>query len=436
MSIPKIIWAVWCDFNKKSDGVLTDDLTYFKERIIQQHPKWKVNIITSYSVLTEYIKENNILLQIIDNNYIFAAHKSDAIRFFLLNKFGGFWLDLSTFLFVSLDIYYIKQPSATFIGCYTPPFIIEEFMFGSLNEMYDSVKYNKVLQKFVPFQEKFIKLNDEYKKFPFIPENFFIASVPGHPITNNVLTQLLSFWESALPNIVSDETRCYEVNKLMNNLAGKIFIINDLNYSLSTTFSDDDYSIKKFKENVINNIWHCGYVFNYLQMYIAMVNYIKMNHCEITQEENTNKIETIYNQELCTDNQNTNTCNNLVIKNPDGSTIYLFSLTYNRIIKWSNSVDERISFDNTYITNLIKRTDPNNFKQQITREIINKGIYQIKFGSWTRDSKIINLLKQKFPIIKGGNKYKITRKHNKQQKSKNGKKVNNYRLSKKYFYII
>ncbi len=36
-----------------------------------------------------------------------SLNKTDVIRFFLLQEYGGFWLDLSTFLFTSLDIYYV-----------------------------------------------------------------------------------------------------------------------------------------------------------------------------------------------------------------------------------------------------------------------------------------------------------------------------------------
>ena len=35
MSIPKIIWALWCNFDKKTDGMLTDSIRYFKDRIIK-----------------------------------------------------------------------------------------------------------------------------------------------------------------------------------------------------------------------------------------------------------------------------------------------------------------------------------------------------------------------------------------------------------------
>ena len=125
MTIPKIIWAIWCNFDNKTDGILNERLTYFKDRIIQQHPGWTVNIITKWNELLDYIKEDEHLMKIFNNSFISAQHKSDAIRFFLLQKYGGFWIDISTFLLTPLDIYYEKQPNATFITYYTPPLMVE-----------------------------------------------------------------------------------------------------------------------------------------------------------------------------------------------------------------------------------------------------------------------------------------------------------------------
>ena len=34
MNIPKIIWALWCNFDKKTDAILNTSTRYFKDRII------------------------------------------------------------------------------------------------------------------------------------------------------------------------------------------------------------------------------------------------------------------------------------------------------------------------------------------------------------------------------------------------------------------
>lgn len=403
MSIPKIIWALWCNFDKKTDGMLTDSIRYFKDRIIEQHPEpeWQVNIITNWEILISYISKNEVLMQILNNEFINSAHKSDAIRFFLLSEYGGFWLDISTFLFTSLDIYYIKQPKATFIGYYTPPFMVEQIIFSSLGEMFDGVKYNEVVKKFKTLQTDYIKLNENYNTYPFIPENFFIASIPKHPIINEILFNLLKFWGDSIPLITDKETLCYQINLLMSDLAEQVFSIKHINNDLIKTYTHDDITNNNFLKNLLNEEWHCGYVFNYIQMYIAIVNYIKNNNLQITQEENENELKTEYNEDLCSIDNNINACKNILATNQqDGSVIYLISLSYNRLIKWANTMDERISFDDTYISNLFNSIGktPGVTKETVIQDIINMGIYQIKFSSWTRKSKIIDKIMELYPL--------------------------------------
>jgi hypothetical protein len=456
MSIPKIIWALWCNFDTKTDGKLTPSVEYFKNRIIQQHsdPKWQINIITSWDKLISYVNKNAVLMKILNNEFIIPAHKTDVIRFFLLQEYGGFWLDLSTFLFTSLDIYYVKQPNATFIGYYTPPFMVEEIMFSSLGDMFDSIKYNVVVQKFKTIQADYIKLNEKYINYPFIPENFFIASIPKHPIIIEILDNLLKFWDDSMPLITDKETLCHQINILMNDLAGQVFSIKHLNNDLIKICTKDDITNSNFLKNILNEEWHCGYVFNYIQMYIAVVNYIQRNNLQITQEENAKELKTDYNKDLCSIDNGINACKNIVATNAeDKSVIYLLSLSHNRLIKWANTMDERISFDNTYISNLLNDIGktPETTKESVIQHIIDMGIYQIKFSSWTRGSKIINKIIETYPldtsiklstpalrniVIKsseppinkniksyGGLKSRKPRKHKKSKKSKKSRKM-------------
>ncbi len=90
MSIPKKIWALWCNFKEKKDGQMNEQLTFFKDRIIKQHPEWEVNIIVSWDVLINYINKSEFLMKLIENEFVSAAHKSDAIRFFFFKDTAGF----------------------------------------------------------------------------------------------------------------------------------------------------------------------------------------------------------------------------------------------------------------------------------------------------------------------------------------------------------
>jgi len=427
MSIPRKIWAIWCDFKNKKDGVLNEQIAYFRDRIIKQHPNWEVNIIVSWDLLIHYINANAFLMNLINNEFVNAAHKSDSIRFFLLKEHGGFWLDISTFLFKPLDVYYELQPNSKFIGFYTPPFMVEEIIFSFLGDMFDNVKYDQVVKKFKSQQANFIKLNEKYKKYPFIPENFFIASTPNHEIVTDTYNQLEEFWTNAFPNITSPETLCYEINKLMNNLAKEIFDINDINYTTSILFDSKDIINEKYSLKTLDNIWHCGYVFNYLQMYKSIVNYMIKNDSVITQETNENAFSdpeySQYKDILCSTDGDINACKNIVATDKD-NVLYLMSLSQHRLIKWANTMNDRVSFNNTYINAMLELVKNKQLSDaDLIENIVKMGIYQIKFSSWTRDSNIIPKLMDIFPnaVGKGKGKGKKKTKKRKQKKRNNSK---------------
>ena len=445
-NIPKKIWAIWVNFTAKTNGELTKVLEYFKTRIESQHqpPDWEINIITSYDKLREFIEEEPVLNQIVDNQYINPAHKSDAIRFFLLKKFGGFWIDLSTFLFVSLDIYLDKQPTAKFIGYFTPPFMIEEIIFDPLNKMIDSIKYSKVIKKFKPLQDEYIKLNNDYKDYPFMPENFFIASVQNGEIITDIYEMLINFWGNAIPNITNNDLLCNEINILVNGYAKDIFDINYLDYNLTQIYDNEDMSNDNFKKYTLNRLWNCGYIFNYLQMYIAIVNYIKKNNLEITQEadvENKPDNYNVYASDLCSKEDSfgkkINSCQNVIANsNANDECLYLLSLSHNRIIKWGDSMEERVSFDNTYIDERLNSINNKIDSEKLISDLIEMGIYQIKFSSWTRNSPIIEKLMSKYPPPISGTggklrKRRYTKKCKRRKCKKHTKNIQNKNFTKR-----
>lgn len=418
--IPLIIWCLWCDFKNKRGCPISDQLQYFKDRIIFQHPLWNVNIITEWSTLMDLIQDDNTLIRLLDNPIIGPQHKSDAIRFFLLNKFGGFWVDLSTFLLTSLDVYLDTHPNSTFITYYTPPFMVEEILFSSLNPMFDRVDFDEIVKKVKPVQGKYIKLNEKYKKYPFIPENFFIACIPGHPIIQDIYHQIITFWRDSIPRIVDASTLCYELNKLMNNLAGEVFEINDLNYELLQLFDNDTTADKNFLMDIFDKVWNCGYIFNYLQMYISIIGYIKSNHLLITQEPSANRLEE-HSENLCSEeNENINSCQNIVcIDRNTKEEIYLLSLSTSRLIKWGNTMSSRISMEDTYLSKKIAMIENGTLEpEMLIRDILSMGIYQIKFSSWTRDSAIIPKIMEIYPTPFENGKGRRKRKRKSKRKSK------------------
>ena len=395
MSVPKIIWAVWLNFNEKADGKLDIKLKWYKERIIQLHPTWQVNIIHKWDSLLDYISDDLLLTSLVNNEYVIPASKSDAIRFFLLNKHGGFWLDLTTFLICPLDVYLENQPHATFIGYYTPSYMIEQIIFDSLGEMMDSIKWTQIIKKFKDKQKKYIRLNKEYSNYPFIPESFFVASIPNHFITNDIYNETMLFWKKTLPLVNSKEDLDFYINSNMSRLTDTIFIINSLDLNISREFDEKNITNIHFKEKLLNNVWHGGYILIYLQMYKSLIKYIKTHKISLHSEHiGTLNEHSRYQTSLCFDDNRINSCQNIIGKNHSNSNIlYLLSLSYNRLIKWADTKVERISFHNTYIERMLKKIIAKKLsKDKLLDNLKNNGVYQIKLSHWTKNSPIVDIL--------------------------------------------
>ena len=140
-------------------------------------------------------------------------------------------------------------------------------------------------------------------------------------------------------------------------------------------------------------------------------NEFNIKNATITQEINKqipDELRRVAN-DLCSIDGSIKSCDNIIATNGD-IVVYLLSLSYNRLIKWENTMNERITFDNTYIRKQIDdvvsdKLDAN----QLIQDIINMGIYQIKFSSWTRKSNIIEMFMKVYPInptSTGGKTYK------------------------------
>ena len=71
-----------------------------------------------------------------------------------------------------------------------------------------------------------------------------------------------------------------------------------------------------------------------------------------------------------------NNCNNLILKVED-EYILLLSASYNRLGKWSNKLEERLSWNNTYLGNKLKLIKDMNTQDAIFNDLINNGFYQL-----------------------------------------------------------
>ena len=407
--IPKIIWMVWCDFDNGKDGVLNETLEFYKNRIIQLHDEkyWKCNIITKWTNLIHFLDKDINMLNIIQNKYINAPNKSDVVRFYLLNKYGGFWIDFSTFVLTSLDVYY--KYDANFICIYSPSIFIEQWIIKPFSFAFHNFNFKKN-DRLSKIQNKFIKRKGIYKKYPFITENFFIGSIPNHYITNTTLTQLIHFWKHALPNIIDKETLCFEMNKYNHILMSNIFDMTFANNIIYNIFKDENNENEKKK--LLDDIYSsCGYYFNYLQIYKALIEYIHNRKPIITQPTPTNTSDSFIKEikdyhNICFTKDDIASCKNIIIDTKKDK-ILLVSAMHGRTIKWSNIPKNRTSLEKTYLEkNINYYKDINKF----INKMIKNNIYQIKFSVWTRNSKIIPVLIRKTtknkPKMKINNKTK------------------------------
>jgi hypothetical protein len=390
---PKIIHFLWLNFNNKADGNLDTTLNFFKDRIETLHPTdkgWKINFISNWEQCLESIKSEKWLLELLNNDYVGPAHKSDALRYYYLYTMGGVWVDLSTFLVTSFDNL-VEQNKEGFTCYYMPSNVCASWLIKLSSEIFESITMRTYKNSIIPIQNKLISIRD--KNFDFITENYFMIFSKNNAICEDVLHQLRSFWSSTLQKINSKEDYCNELNMLMYDLFKKAYNMTipyldllDLEIGVDTKYI------------ILKEYFDCAYFFNYLQLYLAVCNYSNKNKGELKNISNsTEKNNTIllpdlssFSKELC----DSNSCNNKVITFTDtNKNINLLSASYNRLSKWSDDRSKRISWENTLAGDILKTENPN----EVLRMLQEIEIYQLKYSSYTRSkSASIERLKELF----------------------------------------
>jgi len=369
--IPKIIWALWIDFNSKKNGEITEDLMFFSNRIRFLHPDYQVNIITEWKQLVEYVKEEEMIIKLLDNTHVISAHKADVIRWFLLKNHGGIWIDLSTFLLAPVDSL-IENKS--FVCFYASTKDAEQWIIKPFENIYNNLSF-KERQVFLNNQENYISLKDV--NFDFIPENYFICSTKDHEITSSIYKMLNDFWTKNIELMVCQTTMAFYINLYMLKLIKQIFNIN-----LSQLTED---FIPNRDCIYLKDIVDCGYLFNYLQMYISIRDYCK--NLDYTESYINNEVQSMSLFKM------DKYCDNIEFIFKD-TRISLLSATFIRTLKWSDKLENRMSWEGTYLGELIKNVNTQEEANVLLNLFIDYKIYQFKFGSWTRNSTIISLLKK------------------------------------------
>lgn len=388
----KIIHFLWLDFKNKKDGVLNDSLQFFKNRIIALHPTWKINFVNDYEKCISEIPE--WLKQLLDNKFVGPAHKSDALRYYYLYTFGGVWIDISTFLIKPFDEL-IENNKEGFTCYYIPSDISASWIINLFSDIYEYISAKEYKTNFIPIQKQVLDIKN--KDFDFITENYFLISKKNNEVCGNILEQLKNFWTDALKRINSTEDYCYELNKLMFSLINEIFILKPPLKKLIDLNKVD--TNEEYKNTVLKEYLNCSYIFNYLQVYKAIKDYSIKNGGKLTTIINNVERSNVINNSLrliSDDLCDIDNCNNktIVFESDNNKNINLLSASYNRLTKWSNTREERLSWINTLAGNLLS----NNTKtpKEILQSFIDIDITQLKYGAYTRDSSSIKLLMDKF----------------------------------------
>ena len=442
VSTPKIIHFLWLDFNNKRDGMLDEKLNFFKKRIELLHPTengWTINFIHNWDNCISSINGEKWLLDLLNNQYIGPAHKSDTLRYYYLYKMGGVWVDISTFIVSSFDNL-VEQNKGGFTCYYMPSDVCASWLIKLSSDIYENITMKQYTKKFKPIQDDIINIKN--RDFNFITENYFLISSKGNKVCKNVLDQLRAHWTKAVSKIKSKEDYCYENNKLIYKLIRNVYNID----IKKLTYLGLKDILPETERIILIDYFDCGYFFNYLQLYLAIRDYSVANNGILTKIENSKKKKKViaykklsdFSKELCY----LGSCNNLLInfKNTNNN-IHLLSASYNRLSKWSDDRAKRISWENTLAGDILKDDDPFRVLKMLNEIEIN----QLKYSAFTRNSvsldRLMKLFGKKLALVDGDimnkkKQRKSTRHLGGKIKTSSKKSPKKYKGSRGGIYII
>lgn len=435
--IPRIIWMLWLDFDNKSDGNITADLLFYLGRIYKLHDnasdnasnKWEIMYIYKWKHLENliekikksYIKNDNDrkIMDVLDSmlklDYIKPAHKSDYIRYVLLYFFGGYWLDCSTFLLSSFDKY--SNGNIDFLCYYASKVEVIDWIYRVLGKIYEKIDSHEGLQKWRKEYNniEFYKFNNYYN-FDFITENYFLGSIKNHHIVSSTLLELYNFWKKTI-----DAMALYNYDpkskEMTDNLCEHINIyIDELLQSLVSTKSLELIAIKspflekKLRKEVLAHVYDCGYFFNYLQLYISLCDYIGDNNTDdniIKSDKNNIIAEYSKRNEFALKMHESYKSNGLQTYCDKNCTEYyykkqkilLLPADYGRLGKWSYTLKNRLSWENTILGDVFKYFIDNKYYlhndkcNELVQDLLELNFDQFKFSSYTRNSIVVKSLR-------------------------------------------
>jgi len=389
MTTPKIIHFLWLNFNHNQDGILDNKLLFFIKRITNLHPSYKIHFVSKWD---ECISDINLdykwIIDVLLNPSIGGAHKSDLLRFYYLYTIGGVWVDVSTFIVDPFDEL-VERNKNGFTCYYVPYKICQSWMIKPLQTLYDLIdidNYSNISNKICSV------LQDKYEKYPFITENYFCISQQYHEIPLKVLEMFKKYYQSF--NLSSNENVNNSRNKYMFTMFNDIF---DNNTGILKSVDEQLTGIyKTSNDKFLNDIFDGSYLFNYLMMYIVIADYAIAQNFSLHMTLNEKRKNIIskysnYGNIICKNNA----CYDLQLKNSDkdDNIIFLLSASYNRLSKWNDNLEKRITWENTIAGDIIFKASSN---EEAISSLNKINITQLKFGSWSRNSPVIDKLMKLF----------------------------------------
>jgi len=437
--VPKIIWGIWLDFKNKKDGDGSTD--FFIRNIKNLHSDtsdyYTVNFIVRWEQLMEIIR-GTWLEQLVMNDFIGGAHKSDAVRFFLLNKYGGVWIDASTFMTHSISSV-VNRMNYENVGFGAVYVSIGEFAFW-INEvcgqLYNDLSFDERIAfirgkgtsnhrtPFATFDQGcWHQTGMTCRGPPVMTENYLLISEPEHSVTSQVFQDLRNFWEPILPMINSYNILCDNLNQIYYHLVKESFL-PPTRYDVNASEKEINYFLK--------GEFGCGYLFNYLQIRSGIKIYLgcasKVKVVVPVGDIKTEMIDwrkTKYAWEkYCFQDkdENIDSCKDLILTEENsGHKVYLMSSNVARAAKWANTMEARKTHEDTFVSNVVERAlascDKWDRSANCAREtLVDAGVSFIKFSSHTRSSPLIDKLESLFSndllTASTSEEYPITRSEN------------------------
>ena len=395
------------------------------------------------------------------------AHKSDLIRLVLLYMHGGVWMDAST---VPIDTFdWILELKAELVLPYVSPDQVIQWLLQKISKQYDEAKF----EEFQTFLDTEFSKNIIWGRLaqiqPFVPENYFIACQPGNPVIRNVVDELNSMWGRILTKegISSEEVNkgirkymmdiVYARSKLfkykeyepvveceeegiarpplpssVSGLTSTPSMLTPSNNTLLTTsvtggkkqkqkrrihggemcrIRNIMQSMSKDSQEMLKEMWGDGYLFNYIQIYYAILRTypdccvnmeqsfrsaketVRELPASLSPEANTAITGRIskYYEPICQKRYQTpdqplfqerDKCNDYAYTENDVRKIYFVSASFIRLFKWADTLDERLTLKNTMYADMLSQE--NLSAKEIIQYLRQNNQHFVKLGSWTR----------------------------------------------------